>query len=70
MKLTNSFTISVLGLAVLAILGWRGADVTMAVVGVIASYTGSRAAQKTGMVFASSKDEKSNTDEVIEKLKG
>jgi len=69
MRLSNSFVLSLLSIAILAVLGWRGVDVTTAIVGVCASYTASRAAQKTGMVMASSKDEKSDTDAMIDKLK-
>jgi hypothetical protein len=69
MKLSNSAALTTLGLIILAVLGWRGTDVSGSVVALIASYTASRAAQKTGMVFASSKDGESKTDEIIEKLK-
>jgi hypothetical protein len=68
-KFSNSFTISLLSLAILAVLGWRGVDVTTAIVGICGAYVASRSAQKSAMVFASSKDSESKTDEIIEKLK-
>jgi len=68
MKLTNSAMVTVLSLAALTYLGHRGMDVTMAISGVCLSYVGARAGQKGAMVFASSRDEKSDTDEIIRSI--
>ena len=69
MKLSNSFIISLSGIIALLTLGLaKGVDVSMALSGVVLSYVGSRAGQKGAMVFASSRDEKSNTDEIIKEI--
>ena len=69
MRLSNSFTISLLGLLFLLILGLaKGTDVSLAIVGVITSYVGSRAAQKGSYVFSASRDPRCDTKEVIKSL--
>lgn len=69
MKLSNSFIISLAGIASLITLGLaKGVDVSMALSGVVLSYVGSRAGQKGAMVFASSRDANSNTDEIIRSI--
>ena len=71
MTISNSFVISLAGIASLLTLGLvKGVDVSMALSGIVLSYVGSRAAQKTGMVFASSKDSGSKTDEIIKSIEG
>lgn len=71
MKLSNSFIISIAGIASLLTLGLvKDVDVSMAISGVVLSYVGARSAQKTGIVFASSKDSTSNTDQVIKDMEG
>jgi hypothetical protein len=70
MKLTNSFTISLLGLAALLILGLtKGTDVSVAISGIVLAYTGSRASQKIGLGVAVSRDANANSENVIDKLK-
>jgi len=69
MKLSNSFIISLTGIASLLTLGLvKGIDTSMALSGVVLSYVGARAGQKGAMVFASSRDEKSDTDEIIRSI--
>jgi sugar/nucleoside kinase (ribokinase family) len=69
MKLSNTAAISILGLIILAVLGWRGADVSGSVVGIVLAYAGARSGQKVGLGWAVSKDANSSTENVIEKLK-
>jgi hypothetical protein len=69
MKLSNSFAISILGLISLTILAIvKGIDTSTAISGIILSYVGSRSAQKVGIVYSSSKDVDSNTDEIIKEI--
>ena len=69
MRLSNSFIISLSGIASLLALGLvKNTDVSMAISGVVLSYVGARSAQKTGIVFASSKDSTSNTDQIIKDI--
>lgn len=69
MKLSNSFIISLSGIIALLTLGLiKGIDTSMALSGVVLSYVGSRAGQKGAMVFASSRDANSNTDQVIKEI--
>ena len=69
MKLSNSFLLSLTGLAILAVLGWRGADVATPIVMLVTGYVAARQAGKSSHVWAASKDPSANTDEIIEKLK-
>ena len=68
MKLSNSLTISLLSLAALTYLGHRGIDTSMAISGVCLAYVGSRAGQKSAAIYSSSKDPKSNTDQIIKDM--
>jgi hypothetical protein len=71
MKFTNSFTVSILGLLSLIILGLtKGTDVSLAIVGVITSYVGSRAAQKGSYVFSASRDPAASTLDAIAAVEG
>ncbi len=59
MKLSNSFTISLLGLASLLALGLaKGTDVSMAISGIVLSYVGARQAKDASDVWATKKKEK------------
>jgi hypothetical protein len=53
MKLTRSFLISLLALAILAVLGWRGAEVSDAIVMLVGFYVGARAGLKGSHAWAS-----------------
>jgi len=69
MRLSNSFILSLSGIIALLTLGLaKGIDVSMSLSGVVLSYVGSRAGQKGAMVFASSRDANSNTDEIIRSI--
>lgn len=70
MKLSNSFTLSLIGIATLTgICILKGFDTSGAIVTLCIGYIGSRAGLKgTGMI-AASRDEKADTLSAIEKLR-
>ena len=71
MKLSNSFVISLLGVASLtAIALLKGLDVSIGIVGIIGSYVASRSAEKAAMVHSASKDPSCSTSDIVDKVKG
>ena len=70
MKLTNSFALSLVGVASLtAIALVKGIDVSIAISGIILAYAGSRSAEKASMTHSLSKDPNANTLEGIDKIR-
>ena len=67
-RLSNSFILSLTGIAVLAYLGHRGADVSTPIVMLATAYISSRAAQKASMVHSASRDVDCNTSDVIGRI--
>lgn len=70
MKLTNSFALSLTGLAVLAAMFlMKGLDTSGAIVSIVLGYAGLRAGQKVGVGIAASKDPNSKVSDIIDSIK-
>jgi hypothetical protein len=71
MKCTNSFILSLVGVAALLALGLaKNVDVSIPLVSVVAAYVGSRAAQKSSGVWAASRDTQADTVEALKITEG
>ena len=70
MKPTNSFILSLVGIASLLTLGLvKGMDVSVPLTGIVAAYVGARGALKGTGMLAASRDPACDTASVIEKLR-
>ena len=70
MKLSNSFVLSLTGLACLLLLGIvKSLDVSIPIVSVVAAYVGSRQALKGAGILAASRDVACDTQRAIDSLK-
>jgi hypothetical protein len=69
MKLTNSFSLSILGLIALVVMFLtKGLDTSAAIVSLVLGYSGLRAGQKVGLGAALAKDPNSSVSDHVEKL--
>ena len=68
--MNTSLTISILGLLVLAALGFKGLDVSGAVVTLVGAYVASEASKRASHVWASSKDPNCDTIQAIKSVEG
>jgi hypothetical protein len=68
MTISNSFVLSLTGIAVLAYLGHRGADVSAQITLLISAYVGARVGLKASMVHSASRDVDCNTADIISKI--
>ena len=70
MKLTNSFALSLAGLAALAAMFLsKGLDTSGAIVTLCLGYIGSRGAQKVGIGVAAARDPNSKVSDIINEIK-
>jgi hypothetical protein len=70
MKLTNSFSLSILGLIALVVMFiTKGLDTSTAIVSLVLGYSGLRAGQKVGVGIAASKDPNSKVSDIIDSIK-
>lgn len=70
MKLSNSFSISLISIAAVLLSGYLKLGMEAVIASVAATYVLGRGAQKASGVWAASKDINCNTAEVIKSLEG
>jgi hypothetical protein len=63
--MNTSFTLSILGLFLLAFLSYRGVDVSGSIVTLCAAYTASEAAKRSSYIYSSGKDPNCDTIQAI-----
>jgi hypothetical protein len=70
MKISNSFILSIAGLASLVLMFLtKGLDTSGAIVSIVLGYAGLRAGQKVGVGIAASKDPNSKVSDIINEIK-
>jgi hypothetical protein len=65
---SRSFVLTLLGLAILAVMTYRGVDTSGSIVALIGMYIGAKQTLKASNVWAASKDPAADTAEIIKEL--
>ena len=70
MKFTNSYILTLLGLAATVVLAWFGKPVPDAIYWLVGGYVGFRAGAKASYVMSAAKDVGADTAKVIKDVEG